>query len=60
MGWTFAIIALGLVMTALTVAELRRPRAMTIGDHIIAVFVLSMCALAIVSGLVLLAAGTLP
>jgi hypothetical protein len=60
MGWIFAVVALGSVMTALTVAELRRPRAMTISDHVIAVFVLSMCALAIVSGLMLLAAGTLP
>jgi hypothetical protein len=59
MGWAFAVVARGLVMTALTVGEVRRPRAMTIGDHLIAVFVLSMCAVAIVSGL-MLAAGTLP
>jgi hypothetical protein len=62
MGWIFAVIALGLVMTALTVREVRRrrPRAMTISDHVIAVFVLSMSALVMVSGLMLLAADTLP
>jgi hypothetical protein len=60
MRWIFAVVALGLVMTALTVREIRRPRAMTISDHVIAVFVLSMSALLIVSGLMLLAAETLP
>ena len=61
MGWMFAVVALGLVMAALTLAELRQPvSAMTIGDRVIVVFVLSTCILAIVSGLVLLAAQTLP
>ena len=61
MGWMFAVVALGLVMAALTLAELRQPvRPMTIGDRVIVVFVLSTCILAIVSGLVLLAAQTLP
>jgi len=61
MGWMFVVVALGLVMAALTLAELRQPvRAMTIGDRVIVVFVLSTCILAIVSGLVLLAAQTLP
>ena len=61
MGWMFAVVALGLAMAALTLAELRQPvRAMTIGDRVIFVFVLSTCILAIVSGLVLLAAETLP
>ena len=61
MGWIFAVVALGLVMTVLVAAELRRPaKAMTVGDRVIAVFVLSTCTLAIVSGLVLLAAQTLP
>ena len=59
-GVAFAVVALGLVMTALTVREVRLPRTMTIGDHVIAVFVLSMSALAIVSGLMLLVADTLP
>ena len=61
MGWMFAVVALGLVMAALTLAEFRQPvRAMTAGDRVIVVFVLSTCILAIVSGLVLLAAKTLP
>jgi len=61
MGWMFAVVVLGLLMAALTLAELRQPvRAMTIGDRVIVVFVLSTCILAIVSGLVLLAAQTLP
>ena len=61
MGWMFVVVALGLVMAALTLAELRQPVwAMTIGDRVIVVFVLSTCILAIVSGLVLLAAQTLP
>jgi len=61
MGWIFAVVALGLVMAALTLAELRQPaRTMTVGDRVIAVFVLSTCMLAIVCGLVLVAAKTLP
>ena len=62
MGWVFAaIVALGFVMTALTVAELSDVlRAKRVGYRVIAVFVLSTCTLAIVSGLVLLAAQILP
>jgi hypothetical protein len=61
MAWMFAVVALGLVMATLTLVELRQPvRAMTVGDRVIGVFVLSTCILAIVSGLVLLAAQTLP
>jgi hypothetical protein len=60
MGWIFAIVALGLVMTALTLAEVRQPvRAMTVGERIIVAFVVGTC-IAIVSGLILLAADTLP
>ena len=61
MGWTLAVVALGLVLTALTIAEVSPPvRAMTFGHRVIIVFVLSTCILAIVTGLVLLAAETLP
>jgi len=61
MWWIFAVVALGLLMTALTVVELAWPvRSMTVGDRLIAVFVLTTCILAIVSGLVLLAAQTIP
>ena len=60
MGWTFAVVVLGLVMAALTVAELQQSlRAMTVGDRVIVVFVLSTCILG-VTGLVLLAAEILP
>jgi hypothetical protein len=68
MGWIIAIGALGLVMTALTLAELRQPvRAnavklpeFPVGDHVIAVFVLVTFTLAFVNGLMLLAVKTLP
>jgi len=60
MWWIFAVVALGLVMAALTLAELQQSlRAMTVGDRVIAVFVLSTCIL-VVTGLVLLAAEILP
>ena len=60
MGWIFAVVALGLVMAALTLAELQQSlRAMTVGDRVVAVFVLSTCIL-VVTGLVLLAAEILP
>jgi hypothetical protein len=60
MGWVLAVVALGLVMTFLTVAELRRPvRAMTVRERVVAVFVLSTCIFAIVGGVILLAAETL-
>ena len=68
MGWIIAIVALSLVMAVLTIAELRRPvRAsavqlpeLTFADRAIALFVLGTFALAIVNGLVLIAAKTLP
>jgi len=60
MWWIFAVVALGLVMAALTLAELQQSlRAMTVGDRVVAVFVLSTCIL-VVTGLVLLAAEILP
>jgi hypothetical protein len=68
MGWIIALVALGLVMTALTVAELRQPvrtnsvklPEFTVGDRVIAVFVLVTFTLAFVNGLMLLAVRTLP
>jgi hypothetical protein len=69
MGWVIAIVALSLVMTVMTVAELRpRPvKASTVqlpeltsADRAIAVFVLAMFTLAIANGLILVAAKTLP
>jgi len=68
MEWIIAIVALSLVMTVLTVAELRRPvkastiqlPELTLADRAIAVFALATFTLAIVNGLVLIAAKTLP
>ena len=68
MGWIIAIVALSLVMVVLTIAELRRPvRASTIqipeltwADRVITLFVLGTFTLAIINGLVLIAAKTLP
>ena len=62
MGWVLAtIVVLAFVMTALTAAELSDVvRAKSVGYRVIAVFVLSICTVAIVSGLVLLAAQILP
>jgi hypothetical protein len=68
MGWIIALAALGLAMTALTLAELRQPvRAnaiklpdFTVGDRVIAAFVLVTFTLALVNGLLLLAIKALP
>jgi hypothetical protein len=68
MGWIIAIVALSLVMTVMTVAELRRPvRASTVqlpalsaADRIIALFVLGTFSVAVINGLIMVAAKTLP
>jgi hypothetical protein len=66
MGWIIAIVALGLVMTALTLAELRQPVGpnalprLTVGDRIIAVFVLVTFTVGCVNGLMRLTVKTLP
>jgi hypothetical protein len=68
MGWTIGIVALSLVMTVLTIAELRQPvKASTLsvpafgfGDRVIGVFVIVTFSVAFVNGLILLAAKILP
>jgi len=68
MEWIIAIVAPSLVMTVLIIAELWRPvRAstvqlpeLTLADRAIALFVVGTFTLAIVNGLVLIAAKTLP
>jgi len=68
MGWIIAIVALSLVMTVMTIAELRRPvRAstvqlpeLTLADRLIALFVLGTFTVAIANGLILVAAKGLP
>ena len=68
MGWIVAIVALSLLMTVMTIAELRRPvRASTVqlpelalADRAISVFVLGTFTLAIANGLILVAAKGLP
>ena len=66
MAWIISIVALGSVMTALTLAELRQPAranalpGLTVGDRVIAGFVLVTFTLAFVNGLMLLAIKTLP
>ena len=68
MGWIVAILALSLVMAVMTVAELRRPVStstvqlpeLTLADCVITVFVLGTFTLAIVNGLILVAAKALP
>jgi len=68
MGWIIAIVALSLVMTVMTVAELRRPVStssvqlpeLTIADRVITVFVLGSFTLAIVNGLFVVATKALP
>jgi hypothetical protein len=68
MAWTIGILVLALVLTALTLAELRQPvqtnalklPELTFGDRIIAVFVGVTFSVAFVNGLILLAAKTLP
>jgi hypothetical protein len=62
MGWITAVVALGLVMTVLTVAELRQSAKgntikltdLSVGDHVIAAFVLFTSTIALIYGLVLL------
>jgi hypothetical protein len=67
MGWTIGIVALSLVMTFLTVAELRQPAkttlslpALTLGDRVIGIFVVVTFTVAFINGLILLAANILP
>ena len=68
MAWTLVIVVLALVMAALTIAELRRPLSasavklpeLTLADRAIALFVLGTFTLAIVNGLIVIAAKTLP
>jgi hypothetical protein len=67
MGWIIAIVALSLVMTVMVVAELRKPviaaielPALTLADRTIALFALGTFTLAVVNGLILVAAKTLP
>jgi hypothetical protein len=68
MGWTIAIVALSLVMTVMTIAELRRPVSastvqvpeLTLADRLISLFVLGTFTLAIANGLILVAAKGLP
>ena len=68
MGWIIAIVALSLVMAVMTIAELRRPVSassvhlpeLTLADRALAVFVLGTFTIAIVNGLFLVAAKTLP
>jgi hypothetical protein len=68
MGWIIAIVALSLVMTFMTIAELRRPvrtstvqvPELTVADRVITVFLLGTFTLAIANGLILVAAKGLP
>ena len=67
MGWTIGIVALSLVMTVLTIAELRQPvkttlslPALTLGDRVIGAFVVVTFSVAFINGLILLAANILP
>ena len=68
MGWIIAIVALSLVMAVMTVAELRHPVSastvqlpeLTLADRVITVFMLGTFTLAIVNGLILVAANALP
>ena len=67
MGWTIGIVALSLVMTVLTVAELRQPvkttlslPALTLGDRVIGIFVVVTFTVAFINGLIILAANILP
>ena len=67
MGWTIGIVALSLIMTVLTIAELRQPvkttlslPALTLGDRVIGAFVVVTFSVAFINGLILLAANILP
>ena len=67
MGWTIGMVALSLVMTVLTIAELRQPTkatlrlpALTLGDRVIGIFAVVTFTVAFVNGLILVAAKILP
>jgi hypothetical protein len=68
MGWTIGIVALSLVMTVLTIAELRQPvrtstlsvPAPSLGDRVIGVFIVITFTVAFVNGLILVAVKVLP
>jgi hypothetical protein len=68
MGWTIGIVALSLVMTVLTIVELRQPAktstlsvpALSLGDRVIGGFVVITFTVAFVNGLILLAVKILP
>jgi len=68
MAWIIAIVALSLVMAVLTIAELRGPVGvstvqlpeLTLVDQAITVFALGMFAIAIIDGLIMVAAKGLP
>lgn len=68
MGWIIAIVALSLVMTVLTVAELRQPvrtnastlPVLNVGDRVIGIFVVVTFAIALINGLMLVAVKILP
>jgi hypothetical protein len=68
MGWIVAVVALSMVITVMTIAELRRPVSassvhlpeITLADRAIAVFVVGTFTLATVNGLILVAAKKLP
>jgi hypothetical protein len=68
MACIIAIVALSLVMTVLTIAELRRPVGtsrvqlpeLTFVDQAATLFALGMFAIAIIDGLILVAAEGLP
>jgi hypothetical protein len=68
MGWIIGIVALSLTMTVLTIAELRqaaKPNALrmpapSLGGRVIGIFVVVTSTVALVDGLILLAAKMLP
>jgi len=57
MGWIISLVAVSLVMTILTIAELRPPAKMSaLGERVIAFFVAVTFAIGFIYGLTLLAA----
>ena len=67
MGWIIGLVALSLIMSLLTIVELRQPvkttlslPALTLGDRVIGAFVVVTFSVAFVNGLILLAFKTLP
>ena len=67
MGWIIGLVTLSLVMTLLTIVELRQPvkttlslSALTLGDRVIGAFVVVTFSVAFVNGLILLALKVLP